>query len=48
MKLLRQFHGLATISSLAHDLHVGLRFQNQAEAFPHHGVIVGQQNSQHG
>jgi hypothetical protein len=47
MKLPGQLHGFAAIARLADDLHVGLRFQNQPEAFAHHGVIVGQQNPQH-
>ena len=47
MKLFGQFHSFAAIARLAHDLHVGLRFENQTETLPHHGMIVSQQYPQH-
>jgi hypothetical protein len=47
MKLFGQLHGFAAVTRLTHDLHVGLRFENQTETFPHHRVIVGQQYPQH-
>ena len=45
MQFLGQLHGFAAVAGLAHDLHVGLRGEDHAEALAHQRVIVGEQNS---
>ena len=42
VQLFGEFHRLLPVACLAHDLHVGLRFQDHPKALAHQGVIVGQ------